>query len=127
MRILKNSNFDFMSKKIIALGISGLIISAGLISLIINGGPKLSIDFKGGTLIELSSSDNKISVSSLRDKFNSMDLGDVSVKEFGNDTDYLIKFENKDNKKNIIEEIKVSLDKSFGNNFNFRRVENVGP
>ena len=49
MRILKNSNFDFMSKKIIALGISGLIISAGLISLIINGGPKLSIDFKGGT------------------------------------------------------------------------------
>ena len=60
-------------------------------------------------------------------KFNSMDLGDVSVKKFGNDTDYLIKFENKDNKKNIIEEIKVNLDKSFGNNFNFRRVENVGP
>ena len=56
-----------------------------------------------------------------------MDLGDVSVKKFGNDTDYLIKFENKDNKKNIIEEIKLNLDKSFGNNFNFRRVENVGP
>ncbi len=43
------------------------------------------------------------------------------------DQDYLIKFENKDNKKNIIEEIKSSLDKSFGNNFDFRRVENVGP
>jgi preprotein translocase subunit SecF len=39
----------------------------------------------------------------------------------------LVKFENKDNKKNVIEEIKASLDKSFGNNFNFRRVENVGP
>ena len=56
-----------------------------------------------------------------------MNLGDVSVKKFGNETDYLIKFENKDNKKNIIEEIKINLDKSFGNNFNFRRVENVGP
>ena len=48
-------------------------------------------------------------------------------KKFGNDTDFLVKFENKDNKKNIIEEIKINLDKSFGNNFNFRRVENVGP
>ena len=38
-----------------------------------------------------------------------MNLGDVSVKKFGNDTDYLIKFENKDNKKNIIEEIKSNL------------------
>ena len=56
-----------------------------------------------------------------------MNLGDVSVKKFGNDTDYLIKFENKDNKKNVIQEIKINLDKSFGNNFNFRRVENVGP
>ena len=56
-----------------------------------------------------------------------MDLGDVSVKKFGNETDYLIKFENKDNKKNIIEDVKKSLDKSFGNNIDFRRVENVGP
>ena len=50
MRILKNSNFDFMSKKIFALGLSGLIVFAGIFSLLMNGGPKLSIDFKGGTL-----------------------------------------------------------------------------
>ena len=55
-----------------------------------------------------------------------MSLGDISVKNFGNETDFLIKFEINDNKK-IIEEIKISLDKSFGSNFNFRRVENVGP
>jgi|TARA_B100002019_G_scaffold288944_1_gene303594 preprotein translocase subunit SecF len=55
-----------------------------------------------------------------------MNLGDVSVKNFGNETDYLIKFENNENK-NVIEQIKTNLDKSFGNNFDFRRVENVGP
>ena len=38
----------------------------------------------------------------------------------------MIKFENNENK-NIIEEIKSNLDKSFGNQFEFRRVENVGP
>ena len=42
-----------------------------------------------------------------------MNLGDVSVKKFGNETDYLVKFENKDNKKNVIDEIKTSFDKSF--------------
>ena len=90
-------------------------------------GLNFGIDFKGGTLIELRSADSKINVSSLRDNLNQMDLGDVSVKKFGNETDYLIKFENKDNKKNIIEEIKKRLDQSFGNDFDFRRVENVGP
>ena len=89
-------------------------------------GLNFGIDFKGGTLIELRSTDSKINVSSLRDNLNQMNLGDVSVKKFGNDTDYLIKFEINDNK-NVIEEIKTNLDKSFGNNFNFRRVENVGP
>ena len=106
--------------------LSSLLIIASLMLLIFKG-LNFGIDFKGGTLIELRSSDTKINVSSLRDNLKQMDLGDVSVKKFGNDQDYLIKFENKDNKKNIIEEIRFSLDKSFGNNFDFRRVENVGP
>ena len=89
-------------------------------------GLNFGIDFKGGTLIELRSTDSKINVSSLRDNLSQMDLGDVSVKNFGNENDFLIKFENND-KKDVIEEIKLNIDKSFGNNFNFRRVENVGP
>tara|TARA_Y100001935_G_C17178408_1_gene443842 strand:+ start:18 stop:908 length:891 start_codon:yes stop_codon:yes gene_type:complete len=90
-------------------------------------GLNFGIDFKGGTLIELRSSTDKINISNLRDNLSQMNLGDVSVKKFGNDQDFLIKFENKDAKKNIIEEIKKNLDKSFGDNFDFRRVENVGP
>ncbi len=105
------------------LSVSLVVIS---LILLVFKGLNFGIDFKGGTLIELRSSDNKINVSSLRDNLNQIDLGDISVKKFGNESDYLIKFENTDNK-NIIEEIKLNLDNSFGNNFNFRRVENVGP
>jgi len=57
-------------------------------------GLNFGIDFKGGTLIELRATDSKINVSSLRDNLNQMNLGDVSVKNFGNQTDFLIKFEN---------------------------------
>jgi preprotein translocase subunit SecF len=106
--------------------ISLILVILSLVLLTFKG-LNYGIDFKGGTLIELRSSDNDINVSNLRDNLNQMDLGDVSVKKFGNDQDYLIKFENKNNIKNIIEEIKSNLDKSFGNNFDFRRVENVGP
>jgi len=105
-----------------------LSISLVVVSLffLIFKGLNFGIDFKGGTLIELRSTDDKINVSSLRNNLNSMNLGDVSVKNFGNESDFLIKFEINNNK-NIIEEIKVNLDKSFGNTFDFRRVENVGP
>jgi len=105
------------------LSIAIVIISLFLLSF---KGLNFGIDFKGGTLIELRSTDDRINVSSLRDNLNAINLGDVSVKKFGNDTDFLIKFENNSNK-NVIEQIKISLDKSFGNQFDFRRVENVGP
>ena len=106
------------------------ILSISLVTislmLLIFKGLNFGIDFKGGTLIELRAIDNKINVSSLRDNLKQMNLGDVSVKNFGDETDFLIKFENNEDK-DVIEKIKSNLDKSFGNNFNFRRVENVGP
>ncbi len=101
-----------------------LIVSSLL--LLLFKGLNFGIDFKGGTLIELRSNDSKIEISSIRDSLSQIDLGDVSVKNFGNESDFLIKFEN-NNDKNVIENIKMNFDKSFGNNFSFRRVENVGP
>ena len=106
--------------------IVSVILVVSSILLLVFKGLNFGIDFKGGTLIELRAADKKINISSLRDSLNNMDLGDVSVKNFGNETDFLIKFEN-NKKKNIIEDIKNNLENSFGNTFNFRRVENVGP
>jgi preprotein translocase subunit SecF len=106
--------------------IVSVILVVSSILLLVFKGLNFGIDFKGGTLIELRAADKKINISSLRDSLNNMDLGDVSVKNFGNETDFLIKFEN-NSKKYIIEDIKNNLENSFGNTFNFRRVENVGP
>ena len=115
--------FNKYYNKFNILSISLVIVSLFLLTF---KGLNFGIDFKGGTLIELRSTDSKINISSLRDNLNQMNLGDVSVKNFGNENDFLIKFENNENK-NIIEEIKKHLEKSFSNNFDFRRVENVGP
>tara|TARA_A100001011_G_C14233287_1_gene809849 strand:+ start:509 stop:1396 length:888 start_codon:yes stop_codon:yes gene_type:complete len=110
------NQFNILSVSLVVISLCFLIFK----------GLNFGIDFKGGTLIELRSNDSKINVSSLRDNLSQMNLGDISVKNFGNEIDFLIKFENSNNK-NVIEEIRTNLDKSFGNNFSFRRVENVGP
>ena len=91
-------------------------------------GLNYGVDFKGGTLIELRAKDSQINITNLRESLLNMKLGDVSVKQFGNKNDFLIKFEKKnDNNPNFIQEIKEDLTKSIGSGFNFRRVENVGP
>ena len=91
-------------------------------------GLNYGVDFKGGTLIELRVQDQTINISSIRQSFKIMNLGDVNVKKFGNKTDFLIKFEKKDEKNiNFINDIKNKLVLDIGNSFSFRRVENVGP
>ena len=91
-------------------------------------GLNYGVDFKGGTLIELRVQDQTIDISSIRQSFKKMNLGDVNVKKFGNKTDFLITFEKKDEKNiNFINDIKNKLVLDIGNSFSFRRVENVGP
>ena len=82
--------FNKYYNKFNILSVSLVIVSLLLLTF---KGLNFGIDFKGGTLIELRSSDTKINVSSLRDNLSQMNLGDVSVKKFGNDQDYLVKFE----------------------------------
>ena len=91
-------------------------------------GLNYGVDFKGGTLIELRDQDNKVTISRLRESLLNMNLGHVSVKQFGNKNDYLVKFEKKNSSNpNLINEIKKNLNKSLGSDLDFRRVENVGP
>ena len=107
--------------------ISIFLVSISIILLTFKG-LNYGVDFKGGTLIELRAKDSQINITNLRESLLNMKLGDVSVKQFGNENDFLIKFEKKnDNNPNFIQEIKEDLTKSVGPGFNFRRVENVGP
>ena len=118
-------NFNKYFKLFNIFSISLVLLS---IVLLLFKGLNYGVDFKGGTLIELRANDSQINIFKLRQSLLNMKLGDVNVKQFGNQNDYLIKFEKKnDNNPNFIQEIKEDLIKSIGPGFNFRRVENVGP
>ena len=50
MEIFKNTNFDFLGKQKYFIGLSVLLLLVGLASLMMKGGPRYGIDFKGGTV-----------------------------------------------------------------------------
>ena len=109
-------------------GIFSIVIFLTSLLLIIFKGLNYGIDFKGGTLIEVQISNNNVEVSNLRSALNELNLGDVNVKNFGKEGNYLIKIEEKIEKnENYIQEIKNSLNKKISEELNYRRIENVGP
>ena len=118
------TNFNFSSKFRYA-NILSLILFALSVILIFFKGLNYGIDFKGGTLIELRS--NNIEAALIRDTLKNMNLGDINVKKFGKEGDFLIKVEQKEDNNKLIPEIKKNLSESLNSEVNFRRVENVGP
>jgi len=118
------NNINFSSKFKYA-NIFSLILFLLSIIFIVFKGLNYGIDFKGGTLIELRS--NNIEVSSIRDVLKNMSLGDINVKKFGQEGDYLIKVEQMGDNNQFIPEIKKNLSDNLSSEINFRRVENVGP
>ncbi len=124
---MKDYKFNF-NKYFKVFNIFSFVLIIISVALLIFKGLNFGVDFKGGTLIELRTTDKQITISQVRQSFLNMNLGDVTVKEFGKNNDFLIKFEKKENSnKNLIVQIKEDLTKSVGPGFNFRRVESVGP
>ena len=119
---MTNYNFSSKFKHANIFSIALFLIS---IIFIFFKGLNYGIDFKGGTLIELRS--NNIETSLIRDVLKDMNLGDVNVKKFGKEGDFLIKVEQKGDNNKLIPEIKKKLLDKLNSDVNFRRVENVGP
>ena len=121
---MNNISFNKFYRKFNILSLILIVIS--LVFLIFKG-LNYGVDLKGGTLIELRTTDKANNISLIRDSFNQMNLGDVSVKKFGNETDFIVKFEKQNsNDPEFIKNIKNKLSSSIGE-IDFRRVENVGP
>ncbi len=118
------TNYNF-SSKFKPANILSIILFILSVFFIFFKGLNYGIDFKGGTLIELRSINTD--VSSIRSSLNDMNLGDVNVKKFGKEGDFLIKVEEQGDNNNLIPKIKQKLSDSLNSEINFRRVENVGP
>ena len=91
-------------------------------------GLNYGVDFKGGTLLEIRIENKNIQIQDIRSSLNLPELGDVNVKQFGKEGDFLIKFEkNANENEKFTTDLKNIISKKIGSAVNFRRVESVGP
>jgi len=118
-------NFSSFFSKANIFSIILFVLSILLISI---KGLNYGIDFKGGTLIELRVFDKNIGITEIRSSFKDLINGDVNVKEFGNEGDFLIKIEQSDSQsEDFIPNLKKNIKEKISSEIDFRRVENVGP
>ena len=123
--IRKEVKFSLFYKKLNILSFVLIIFS---IAFLLFKGLNFGVDFKGGTLIEIRIESSNVNIKDIRQSFIKMNLGDVTIKKFGQKNDYIVKIESKDsNNEDFIKSINDQLSSSLGSDVNFRRVESVGP
>ena len=118
-----DKTYNFLKYKTFFISIS-LILFLSSIFFFAFKGLNYGVDFKGGTVIEMKF-DNTFSSDRLRNSLNKLNLGDVKVKEFGSNIEFLATIEKKGDN-NFISTIKNHLEKDLSQTINFRRVEVVG-
>ena len=124
-RVSNDIKFSHFYRRLNILSLIFIIFS---ILVLLFKGLNLGVDFKGGTLIELRTENSMTNIAEIRQSFLKMNLGDVTVKKFGKENDYLAKIEiTKSDDENFIKSINNKLSADLGSQINFRRVENVGP
>ena len=125
--ISQNLNIQFLKFKFFALLFSLILIVITFSSLFLNG-LNLGIDFKGGILVEFRSIENKVvNISDFRKDAKSLGLGEVSVQEFGKNTDVLLRVQKQEggNKEQV--EALNKIKNFFKDEYTIRRTEFVGP
>ena len=122
-----NNKINFSKFFKVANIFSVLAILISILFLFVKG-LNYGVDFKGGTLLEIRVSDVNIKIQDIRNSLKVAELGDVNVKQFGKEGDFLIKFEKDSNEdEKFISELKKTISGKIGSEVNFRRVESVGP
>ncbi len=97
MRLIKETDIKFMSQSRFAYFLSGVLILAGLISMLLQGGPRLSIDFKGGTMVavqfteDMNVNDVRQSMRAVLIEGRSHDFSRAEIKHFGSYKDISVR------------------------------------
>ena len=130
MRFIKpDINIDFVGRRKIALLLSAACIVISFLSLIIHKGPRLGIDFAGGTLVQIKFT-SSVNIDDIKSGLAAVGLSKSSVQEFGQqiDNEFLIRTEaSYEGDDSLTNDIKKALQSSTEGEVEIRRVEMVGP
>ena len=124
--IPENTKINFLKyKSIFLLGSLAMVIISLLTSFII--GLNFGIDFRGGVLLELRSINGNANISELRKNLEDFNLGEVSIQEFGQPSDALVRIQKQEGDEKSQDAKLNEVKNILSNSYEIRRTEFVGP
>ncbi len=121
----QNTKIPFSSYFRLCLGISGAIMIASAI-LIATMGLNFGIDFRGGTMIEIRSTDGPANISEIRSNIGNLGLGEIQIQEFGSSDEVLIRVATQPGGEEAQQKVVNTIQSALGANVEIRRTEVVG-
>lgn len=132
LRLIRDDiNINFMGLRYLAFVISAVFL-IGSVVLVFTKGINFGIDFTGGTAIEIRTP-VQADIAVLRSILDGLELGAISIQEFGDPKDLLIRMPQQEGDAQVqqaaIEKVKTALNQKFKDQgeVEYRRVEFVGP
>ncbi|MCA3635197.1 MAG: protein translocase subunit SecF [Methylobacterium sp.] len=121
-----NTKFGFMRFRRFSFPFSAIASIVSVVAFLWLG-LNVGIDFKGGTVVELQARGDRANVALIREEANRLGFGDVEVQEFGGPREVLLRVGLQDGGDRAQAEVVVKLRQAFEKDYDFRKVEVVGP
>ncbi len=121
-----NTSISFMSMRRYAFTLSA-VLSIGAAVMFMTKDMNYGIDFRGGSIIEVQAMGDVADAGDVRERLGQLNLGDVQVQEFGSARSLLIRIEAQDGGDNAEQSAVEKSRQELGEDYEFRRVEVVGP
>ena len=124
MQFLTDTKIDFVGKRRMALVFSLLLIFVGVGSLVKNGGPKYSIDFTGGSLVQAKFA-SAVSVEAVRDNLAQAGYPQAEIQQFGTPNEMLVRIQDTGDQDAVVK-VREAIQNGWPD-VEMRRGESVGP
>jgi preprotein translocase SecF subunit len=135
LRVFEHANFDFLgaATRRFLIG-TGIFLVAGLVTLAVRG-VNSSIEFTGGTLIQVRAADSTITIGRIRSALSAAGITGSEISTFGSDRDFLIRSpiaadatDTDAAAQAAAQAVGEALSTAFGaQNYSVDRVEAIGP
>jgi len=129
-QLLVGAKFDFMGRRKYAFMASGLLLLISVISLLAHGGPRLGIDFKGGTFVQVLF-DRSVRIDEVRAALSDAGVESAEIQtvasQYGENREILIRMQH-DPARDPFGTVKAAIQEKIPDlGIDLRRQETVGP
>ncbi len=103
------------------------LLSILAVAVFLNLGMNTGIDFRGGTVVEMQAHEGNADIAQIRADANALGFGAVEVQAFGTPRDVALRVQLQEGGEEVQQEVVSQLRETFESDYQFRRVEVVGP